>query len=108
MVTLPALALLASLQVATPAPQPANGAPGPVGLCVRWGADPEHVSDAVVVTSSGNPAIDERVRSNTKSVRLLRPSAPGYKGQWKGMLVATSPVRPKIPAPSCAQLNGMN
>jgi hypothetical protein len=102
----PVLLLLTSLQAAAAAPRTNETIREPVGICVRWSTDPEHVSDAVVVTSSGDTAVDRRVREHAKIAKLRRPSSPGYTGQWVGMLVATSPDRPRGAAPTCTQLNG--
>lgn len=104
MLITPALALLALAQASPTAVQSARVVAGPVGICVRWNTDPEHVADAVVVISSGDATVDRRVRENTRSVKLRRPTSSSYKGQWVGMLVATSPVRPKAEVPNCSHL----
>lgn len=103
-IPVPVLALLALSQVSTATLRSSRVATSPVGICVRWEANPERVAEAVVVTSSGDVAVDQKVRDSTKNVKLRRPASTSYKGQWIGMVVATSPDRPKVSVPSCAHL----
>jgi hypothetical protein len=101
------LLLLAS----APSSAPAQGVAlrgvhrGVVGVCVRWGADPRHVAEAVVAVHSGNATIDGAV---PEAVRAMDWPVPrNYRGQWAGYWVTVGgaqnlPVSDSYPA--CSQL----
>ena len=95
--------LIGSMQLPE-APRPNHGSTKPTGICVRWESDPEHVADAIVVASSGDPVLDGKLRENTKTMPMRRPRTNNYKGQWIGIIVSTSPDLPKIVPPNCAHL----
>lgn len=101
MITLALLALLAApVQSAAPPRPPA----GDAGLCVRWGDDPDHVADAVVVAGSGDPALDRKLPGNIKKARMRRPASAAYKGQWVGIAMSTTPGRSLMAVPKCGHL----
>jgi hypothetical protein len=105
MMILPALALFTSLQSPSAATQPVDRPTAPIGVCVRWAANPDRVADAIIVTSSGSAALDRKVRDQTLSMTMRRPTSAKYQGQWVGIIVATSPTPPKVAVPSCAHLS---
>lgn len=97
-VSAPALASDAPVAAAAPS------LGGTAGVCVRWGDDPHHVSQAVVVQSSGDPQLDEMIAS---SVRTMNWPAPGegYKGEWIGVSLSVGGAAPISSLPNCALLD---
>jgi hypothetical protein len=75
---------------------------GTAGICVRWDG-PTHVADAVVVVSSGNPALDAALPETIKAMEWQRP-APPYAGGWIGITMAVEGAADSIPLPNCAEL----
>ena len=73
---------------------------GTVGVCIRWGADPNHVADAVVVVPSGNPTLDDAIPNTIRAMTWERP-AHDYHGEWVGITMAVSGGTSKIPLPTC-------
>lgn len=106
MIALTFAALLAASPVATPAQEPAATATrGAPGICIRWArANSTRVSEAVVVQSSGNRALDRRVSESIP--RMDWPvGVDNYRGQWVGiwMAVGGAPT-PEGPLPDCSSL----
>lgn len=90
------IALAATLAAAAPAPK------GLVGVCLRWGASPDHVQDAVVVRPSGNPVLDAALPDSVRQMQWRRPATLKAPGAWLGvwMSVGGTPV-PSGPPPGC-------
>ncbi len=95
-----ALASLA-LGVATPAAALVRTT---VGVCLRWGASPDHVEDVVVVVPSGNPVLDAALPDSVRQMQWPAPKSPAKRWDWLGvwMSVDGAPVPPG-PPPSCAR-----
>ena len=74
---------------------------GSVGVCIRWGSDPHHVADAIVVVGSGNPTLDRAVPDTIKNMEWERPNSPTYHGEWIGIVMAVDGSAPNLPLPSC-------
>ncbi len=100
------LALFAAMVTALPAAaQPAFqeeqvSFKGTVGVCVRWGFDPHHVVDAVVVVSSGNPQLDQAVPDTVREMRWEKPT-DDYHGEWMGITMQVAGSDMTLPAPEC-------
>lgn len=77
---------------------------GTAGVCVRWGEDQEHVAQAVVVQSSGNPQLDEMIASSVKTMAWPAPG-DGYKGEWIGVSLSVGGAAPISTLPNCALLD---
>jgi hypothetical protein len=79
---------------------------GTVGVCVRWGADPHHVAEAVVVVGSGNAALDEATPRSVEGMTWERPTGAQYHGEWVGITLSFDEpaTTPAPPLPSCASL----
>jgi hypothetical protein len=77
---------------------------GAAGVCVRWGEDKEHVSQAVVVESTGNTQVDEMIATSVKSMKWPAPGE-GYKGEWVGISLAVGGAEPISTLPNCALLD---
>jgi hypothetical protein len=77
---------------------------GTAGVCVRWGRDPKHVEDAVVVVSSGNPTLDAALPATIRNMVWDRPTSPDYKGGWIGIVMAVAGAPVDIPLPDCGKL----
>lgn len=73
---------------------------GTVGVCVRWGVDPHHVADAIVVTSSGNAQLDEKAPDTVREMHWDRPT-DGYHGEWVGITLQVAGSDMTLPAPQC-------
>jgi hypothetical protein len=100
------LALFAAAFIAQPAAAQARALEqdvsfrGTVGVCVRWGFDPHHVIDAVVVTPSGNRELDERTPDTVREMRWDRPT-DDYHGEWVGITLQVAGSDMTLPAPQC-------
>lgn len=79
---LPLLVALLALGLAAPATAQVKGA---VGVCVRWGASPDHVEDAVVVVPSGNPVLDAAVPDAVRQMQWPRPAKRAGINAWVGI-----------------------
>jgi hypothetical protein len=73
---------------------------GTVGVCVRWGVDPHHVIDAVVVTPSGNDQLDQATPDTVMQMRWEKP-ADGYHGEWVGITLQVAGSDMTLPEPQC-------
>ncbi len=73
---------------------------GTVGLCIRWDG-PEHIGDAVVVASSGNPALDEPVPAMIKALRWQCPDP--YDRGWVGIVYAAQGKPSEMARPDCSR-----
>ena len=82
------LAILSGTATLAAAPSPPPRATlqmavnGVVGVCVRWGADPRHVEEAVVAVTSGNAALDSAIPATVRAMDWT--PAGNYRGQWVG------------------------
>lgn len=61
-----------------------------VRVCVRWGVDPHHVADAVVVAPSGDAALDKSILSAVRAMNWDKPTGE-YDGEWVGVTVGLQP-----------------
>ncbi|HEY0414479.1 MAG TPA: hypothetical protein VGD66_15195 [Allosphingosinicella sp.] len=77
---------------------------GTAGVCVRWGADPKHAAEAVVVVSSGNPTLDRALPPTILNMEWERPASPAYQGEWIGILMAVAGAPANMPLPDCGKL----
>jgi hypothetical protein len=75
---------------------------GTVGVCLRWGSDPDHVAAAVVVVPSGNDAVDEAVPQALRTATWRRGA--GVSGQWMGAWMAIGERPRQAPPPDCSRL----
>lgn len=75
-----------------------------VGVCLRWGASPDHVEDVVIVVPSGNPVLDAALPDSIRQMQWRAPTNPAKRRDWLGvwMSVDGAPVPPGLP-PSCAK-----
>ena len=106
---MPTLALLAtSILLAGAAGLAPESQPDPlkgtVGVCIRWGADPNHVEEAVVVAGSGNPVLDQATPDTVRNMVWPRPTGNSYAGGWIGVNLAVAGDTSVRPLPSCASL----
>ncbi|KQY95871.1 hypothetical protein ASD21_05005 [Caulobacter sp. Root1455] len=101
--TLATLILLAGPAGQAPKPQP-DPLKGTVGVCIRWGEDPDHVQEAVVVVSSGNPILDQVTPDTVRNMAWPRPTESSYAGGWVGVNLAVAGDTSVRPLPSCASL----
>jgi len=85
-------------------PPAAAAPPGGVGIgmCVRWGADPHHVADAVVVQPSGDADLDASMPDDVKALTWDPPA--GYDGRWIGIAMVLGAAPPPSKLPTCAGL----
>ena len=93
--------LLVAIALPVPTPVADAGLRGSVGVCIRWGIDPNHIADAVVVVGSGNPTLDQAVPATIKNMEWQRPSSTPYKGEWVGIVMAVDENLPNQPLPNC-------
>jgi hypothetical protein len=108
LVLLSATAAAASL-AAAPSPPPRAtlqmAVNGVVGVCVRWGADPRHVEEAVVAVTSGNATLDNAIPATVRAMEWA--PAANYRGQWVGYWLTVG-NRHSIPVsdsyPACSHL----
>lgn len=93
-----AMIIVLATALAVPAPAPK----GLVGVCLRWGASPDHAQEVVVVRPSGNPVLDAALPDSVRQMRWPRPAdlktADAWLGVW--MSVDGAPVPPG-PPPAC-------
>jgi hypothetical protein len=76
---------------------------GAVGVCVRWsGEDRSHVSDVVIVESSGDAKIDAEAPAMIRSIPW--PVPEGYRGEWMGLSLSFSGAPPRGAEPDCVTL----
>lgn len=100
------LALFAAIAAALPAAaqQPVRDEPeayrGTVGVCVRWGFDPHHVIDAIVVTPSGNEQLDRAAPGTVMQMQWDKPT-DDYHGEWIGITLQVAGSDMTLPAPQC-------
>jgi hypothetical protein len=94
--------LLASTAASAQTQPVANGAPltGTVGVCIRWGADPAHVEDALVVAPSRNDALNAFVTTQIKAMEWQRPKSD-YHGEWEGVNLVFGQTDPDSKLPDC-------
>jgi hypothetical protein len=111
-----ALAVAAGAHAQTaPPPIPGAGEPflfvppdvdtvnGAVGVCVRWrGEDRGHVSDVVIVESSGDAKIDAEAPGMIRSIPW--PVPEGYRGEWMGLSLSFTGAAPHAAEPDCETL----
>jgi len=95
----PIIAVGLAFAAASPALAEVKGA---VGVCIRWGASPDHVQDAVVVVPSGNPVLDAALPDSIRQMQWRAPKPPAKAHDWVGvwMLVDGAPI-PTGPLPGC-------
>lgn len=83
--------MLATAAAPTPTPvlqDAATSRRGVAGLCIRWERRrPSRVAEAVIVRSSGNPALDRRI-SNAIPEMDWPIGVDDYRGQWLGIWMA--------------------
>jgi hypothetical protein len=79
-----------------------------VGVCLHWGASPDHVEDVVIVVPSGNPVLDAALPDSIRQMQWRAPNGPGKRHEWLGvwMSVDGAPVPPG-PPPSCAKADDL-
>jgi len=76
---------------------------GAVGVCVRWsGEDRSHVSDVVIVESSGDAKIDAEAPGMIRSIPW--PVPEGYRGEWMGLSLSFTGAAPRGAEPDCETL----
>lgn len=99
--SLPFLVALLSVGMAAPVTAEVRTT---VGVCLRWGASPDHVEDVVVVVSSGNRVLDAALPDSVRQMQWPAPKSPAKRRAWLGvwMSVDGAPVPPG-PPPSCAR-----
>jgi hypothetical protein len=88
---------LPPIELRNPNPNPH----GTVGLCIRWGEDPKHVADVVVVVSSGDEDLDQGIAGTVRRMEWDRPTR-GYHHEWMGINLAVG-ANPDLnqPLPKC-------
>lgn len=97
--------LLLSGQAGQPTAPSEPSLKGTVGVCVRWGDDPDHVAEAVVVVSSGNPILDDATPRSVRGMEWPRPTGNSYNGGWIGVNMSFEEDTPENwPLPNCASL----
>jgi hypothetical protein len=105
-----ALMLAGLLTASTPALQDAPAATaqrGVPGICIRWEQRRRNrVAEAVIVQTSGNPALDDRVARAIPTMDWA-VGVDDYRGQWVGIWMAVggapSPDE-SVPLPDCSAL----
>jgi len=75
---------------------------GTVGVCVRWGADPAHLAEVIIVEPSGNSALDSVVPNTLRGMEWKKPD--GYQGEWIGLSVGVAGASPTGRVPDCGSL----
>ena len=87
-----------------PAATPQRGVPG---VCIRWDQRRRsRVAEAVVVRSSGNAALDERVARLVPEMDWS-VGVDDYRGQWVGVWMAVGGAAAfdeSVPLPDCSAL----
>jgi hypothetical protein len=106
--TVMALAIGSGSVAAAPAADAASPAKlqfkGAVGVCIRWTDDPEHVTEAIVVWPSGNAELDAAAPATVRGMTWPRPSGPGYRGEWIGVVLQVGGAPPREGLPKCDAL----
>jgi hypothetical protein len=77
---------------------------GIVGVCIRWGDDPVHVQEAVVVEPSRNAALNQAIPAHVRAMNWPKPPKD-YYGQWEGVNLVFGDVSPDRGVPDCKSLN---
>lgn len=100
------------LTAASPSPPPqdapaATATRGVPGVCIRWEQRRRsRVAEAVVVRSSGNASLDERVARGIPELDWP-VGVDNYRGQWVGVWMAVggadAPAE-TVPLPDCSAL----
>ena len=101
------LALFAASLVQPPADDLSELQGRIVGVCLRWGADPDHVEEAVVVAPSGHEPLDRGMPESIRRMDWPKPSGESYRGEWVGIWLAIGDVsRAEMPRefPDCSRL----
>jgi len=80
-------------------PEHPEDLPGAVDVCVRWGADPAHVSDVILVASSGDKDLDAKIPDMIRSIPYPKPD--GDTGEWFGLSLSFSAAPPHAALPDC-------
>ncbi len=80
-------------------PTPEEQLIGAVDVCVRWGADPAHLSDVVMVNSSGDKDLDAKIPDMIRDIPYPRPD--GDAGQWFGLSLSFGAAEPHKTLPDC-------
>ena len=81
-------------------PTPAEQLIGAVDVCVRWGADPAHLSDVVMTNSSGDTDLDARIPDMIRDIPYPRPDSDA--GEWFGLSLSFGAAEPHKALPDCA------
>ena len=88
-------------------PTPEEKAIGAVDVCVRWGADPAHLSDVIMTNSSGDKDLDAKIPGMILSIPYPRPD--GDDGAWFGLNLSFGAATPHHTLPDCdAAVRGLN
>lgn len=107
-----ALLFTGLLTAASPAPSPqdaptATATRGVPEVCIRWERRRRsQVAEAVVVRSSGNVSLDERVARGIPELDWP-VGVDDYRGQWVGVWMAVGGAEPPaatVPLPDCSAL----
>ena len=79
---------------------------GSADVCMRWAEDPHHVADAIVVQSSGNPALDAALPASIVALDWPAPTGDDYAGEWIGirMTIGSTPPSDERALPDCSAL----
>ena len=85
-------------------PEHPEAFPGAVDVCVRWGADPAHVSDVILVASSGDKDLDAKIPDMIRSIPYPKPD--GDAGEWFGLSLSFSAAPPHAALPDCDAVVG--
>ena len=100
--------LLAAAPTTEPAPQAAEAATatrGVAGVCIRWDRRRRsRVAEAVIVKSSGNDALDRRIREAIPNMDWP-VGVDDYRGQWIGIWMAVGGAEnppESEPLPDCS------
>jgi hypothetical protein len=88
----------------TPPVASGDGLTGTVGVCIRWGADPAHVEEALVVAPSRNDALNSFVTTQIKAMEWQRPKSD-YHGEWEGVNLVFGHADPDSKLPDCRDVH---
>jgi hypothetical protein len=102
MLTLVALTMALAQFGGKPAPLPESDVRGTAGICIRWGEDSNHVAEAVVVSSTGNPALDAALPATVRRMTWKRPARD--IGAWMGIYMAVGGYPTPVGFPECSHL----
>jgi hypothetical protein len=81
-------------------PTPEEQLIGAADVCVRWGADPAHLSDVVMTNSSGDKDLDARIPGMIRDIPYPRPDSDS--GEWFGLSLSFGAAEPHKTLPDCA------